>query len=242
MEQIKAGLPLRLVPSRQQQTTGLVVFVVMLALALFWIAADSGVIEGGQEGYATYPGIEPSWREQYHPMLGLPFALLGLCGIVVSLVRMRPSSPLYHLQIAPTALIVRTMRQRQVFPWLELPELATDQLKWLSRSSRSFNMIHFVVARHAPAGEGGIRREAVLLRIPVAQYTAEDSEESARELAAWLNGLRERARTGTLKPGAEVDVPAAFRVVSMTGALPSSEPLTSTVSVAVPVAPCTSVV
>ncbi len=218
MAQVKVRLPLRLVPSRRQQATALIVFVIMLALALFWIAADSGVMAGNQEGYATYPGLEPSWREQYHPMLGLPFALLGLCGIVVSLVRMRPSSPLYHLQISPTALIARTMRQRQVFPWRELPELATDRLEWVSRSSGSFNMIHFVVARHAPAGEGGIRREAVLLRIPVAQYTAEDSEESARELAAWLNGLRERARDGTLQPGAEVDVPAAFRVVPMAGA------------------------
>jgi len=218
MEQVKVRLPLRLVPSRRQQATGLIVFVVMLALAVFWTASDAGLVDGEKEGYATYPGLEPSWREQLHPMLGLPFALLGLCGIVVSLVRMRPSSPLYHLQISPTALVIQTMRKRQVFPWRELPELATDQLKWVSRSSRSFNMIHFVVARHTPAGEGGISREAVLLRIPVFHYSGEDTEDSARELAAWLNDLRAQARAGTLQAGAEVEVPATYRVVQMAGA------------------------
>src|SRR5262245_58183280 len=91
------ALPIRLLPRKGQQLGLIAFFGFFFGFSLFWMAGASGILDLN-EGTVQIPP-PGGWEASAFGLFGLPFTIIGICGMVGALLRMLPNSPYYHLEI-----------------------------------------------------------------------------------------------------------------------------------------------
>lgn len=203
-------LPLRLLPRRRAQIPAFLVFGFFLGFALFWMAGAAGILDMN-EGTLRFPP-PGGWAASAFALFGLPFAIGGLCGIVVALLKMLPGSPYHHLEVNGDGLVIRSLFKQERHAWHALP--AFETLEHRRRTKNGTRIRWYAVAvENAPLEPGmaaGATHQREVLRIDADEYGAKNGQQDALDLAAWLNGLRALAIDDRLSTHESVEVPAGF--------------------------------
>lgn len=215
-EQARARLPIRLLPRRRGQIVPIIFFGIFLGFAVFWTAMAASMI-----GKADFddPGKPEFWLGKLFPLFGVPFMLIGAGGIGRAIVKMLPGSPYYHLEINAEGLLIRSPFKRRRFAWRDLPPF--DTLERRRRSKNGVRIDWYTVALEPlppkPGMKPGDSYQREVLRIFADEYGANNGQQDAADLAAWLNQLRGLAVDKRLAPAEEVELPEGFRA-SVSGA------------------------
>jgi hypothetical protein len=209
MDQLR--LPIRLLPRKGQQIGLIAFFGFFLAFSLFWMAGASGILDL-DDGTVHFPP-PGGWAAATFGLFGLPFAVVGLCGIAAALLRMLPNSPYYNLEIAADGLLVRSLFKRTRYPWRDLPAFETLEHKRRTKNGTriSWYAVAMAGASLEPGMERGASHQREVLRIDADGYGANNGEQDAADLAAWLNHVRDLALDKRLAPNEAVEVPEGFR-------------------------------
>jgi hypothetical protein len=218
MPQSALALPVRLKPRIGGQIGLLLFFLVFFGFACFWMAGAAGILDL-DNGEIHDPRDMPF---DAFPLVGLPFALIGLGGMAAALLRMLPSGRFYHLQITHDGLTIRKIFKTVRHAWSALPAFETIRVERKTKNGR--RITYFTVANEGaapPAGAPrGSRAQREVLRILADEFGARSEQEDADLMTGWFNGLRELARDGRLKPDARIDVPEPFRASAMSVQMP----------------------
>lgn len=193
-------LPIRLLPRRGAQIPAILGFGLFLGFAVFWMAAAAGMLDlnKGTVNLSAPDGLFAT----LFPLFGLPFALIGLGGLAVAVLKMMPGSPYYHIEIDSDGLLIRSLFSQRRHLWRELPLFET--LKRRRRTKNGTRITWYTVAmENAP-------HQREVLRINADEYGAKNGQQDALDLAAWLNRLRELALDKRLSVQEPVEVPAGF--------------------------------
>lgn len=203
-------LPIRLVPRKRSQIMPLFAFtfafVIVSLMAL--LTSDSSVpmrINGEM--------VTQSLGRSTIAALLVCGVLFCLGGIIAVTAKLLPRSPFFHIALSSDGVTVRRWFFQQSLAWRDAPEF--DTLEVETSSKRGTRINHYTVAMRPmtpPAGETGRGSYLVeTLRISANEYGAENEQQDAKLLAAWLNALRKLALDGKLDARAAVEVPEAFR-------------------------------
>jgi hypothetical protein len=203
-------LPVRLLPRRRAQIPAIIGFGFFLGFAIFWMAGAAEILDL-DDGTLHFPP-PGGWAAGSFALFGLPFAIVGLCGIVIAFLKMLPGSPYYHLEINGDGLLIRSLLKRKLHPWRELPTFET--LERRRRTKNGTRIAWYTVAMESAPLESGMEAGAThhreVLRIDADEYGAKNGQQDALDLAAWLNGLRVLAIDNRLSAHESVEVPAGF--------------------------------
>jgi len=164
-------LPIRLVPLNEWQSNlalAVMGFAVMGTVPLIVALKENG----GLVAYAL-------------PAL---FAASIVACLVGAWQRSRRSSPWFHIEITQEAVAVASGFRRRSYKWVELRQFTV-----VERPEGESGLGYYVVAS-IDGKKLGCRRP---IDIRAANYIADDAGSGARQLADWLNALRQQA----LNPG-----------------------------------------
>lgn len=204
------ALPIRLLPRKGHQLGLIAFFGFFLGFSIFWMGGASGILD--LDNGAIHIPPPGGWAASSFGLFGLPFAFIGLVGIAGALIRMLPNSPYHHIEINADGLLVRSLFKQTRYPWRDLP--AFETLEHKRRTKNGTRISWYTVAMEGAPLEPGMKRGAShqreVLRIDADGYGANNGEQDAADLAAWLNQLREMARDKRLSPNEIVQVPEGF--------------------------------
>ena len=204
------ALPIRLLPRKGQQLGLIAFFGFFLGFSIFWMGGASGILD--LDNGAIHIPPPGGWAASTFGLFGLPFAIVGLCGISGAVLRMLPNSPYSHLEISADGLLVRSLFKQTRHAWRDLP--AFETLEHKRRTKNGTRVSWYAVAMEGaplePGMERGASHQREVLRIDADGYGANNGEQDAADLAAWLNQLRELAREKRLSPNEVVAVPGGF--------------------------------
>lgn len=210
MPQTTLRLPIRLLPRKTHQLGLIAFFGFFFGFSLFWMGGASGILDLDNGTIHIPPA--GGWASATFGLFGLPFAIVGICGISGALLRMLPDSPYYHIEINADGLLVRSLYKQTRHAWRDLP--AFETLEHRRRTKNGTRINWYTVAMEGAPLEPGMQRGAShqreVLRIDADGYGAKNGEQDAADLAAWLNHLRELARDARLSPSEIVEVPEGF--------------------------------
>jgi hypothetical protein len=210
MDQTPLQLPVRLLPRKGHQLALIGFFGFFLGFSVFWMGGASGILD--PDNGAIHIPPPGGWAASTFGLFGLPFAIIGIGGIGGALLRMLPNSPYHHLEINAHGLLVRSLLRQTHHAWRDLPAFETLERK--RRTKNGTRISWYTVAMEGAPLEPGMERDAThqreVLRIDADLYGANNGEQDAADLAAWLNHLRELARDRRLSPNEIVDVPEGF--------------------------------
>lgn len=214
MDQTNAKLPIRLVPRKGQQIGMLAFFAVFLGFSIFWMAGAAGILDPN-DWTINWPR-SGDWMGNLFPLFGLPFAAVGISGIAVSLMKMRPNSPNFHLQVHSDGLVIKSLFKLRRYEWAKLPPFETIKVERRTKNGKTIS--YYTVATEnaaAPANAPqGSTHQREIVRILADEYGAKNGKEDADALTAWFNQLRELAQDGRLSAHEVVDVPEGFRATA----------------------------
>ena len=222
-------LPIRLVPRKGQQIGMLLFFTLFGGFAIFWMAGAAGILDLDNMtiGWPRSGDRAGAWFENLFPLFGLPFLGVGLGGIVVSLMKMRPDSPNFHLQIHGDGLVIKSLFKLRRYDWSKLP--AFETIKVERRTKNGKRTSYYTVASEnmpslpdAPRGAGYSRE---VLRIMADEYGAKNGKDDADALTDWFNQLRELARDGRLGADEVINVPEPFQATAISVAAAPRGPI-----------------
>ena len=198
MDQAGETLPIRLKPRKRSQIFFFPFFGFFLLFSIFWMigASQPGVTLHFNEVEVT----DPYWRSLF-PLWGIPFALIGLCGFAVALLKVLPNSPYYYLELTPDGLTHCSLLGKQSFAWRDLPALTLKE----ESDSESGPYYHVVAMDDETSAKP---RE--MLRVSMSQYGTANNKKGALELAAWINQLRDLALQGRLDLKTKIEIPNGF--------------------------------
>jgi hypothetical protein len=203
------SLPIRLLPRKGSQIVQLVFFAIFLGFAIFWSTMAATMI--GKADFGD-PGTPEFWLGKLFPFFGVPFLLVGAGGIGRAILKMLPGSPYYHLEVDANGLLIRSPFKQRRHAWRELPEF--DTLERRRSTKNGVRIDWYAVAMESlppkPGMPAGATYQREVLRIFADEYGAKNGEQDAKDLAAWLNDLRARARDGHLGATEQMQVPAGF--------------------------------
>lgn len=199
MDQADETLPIRLAPRKRSQIFFLIFFGFFFCFSLFWMFGASQ--KGMRLEFNDVEVTDPTWRALF-PLFGIPFVLIGACGLAVAMLKVVPNSPCYYLDLSTEGLTLRTLLKQQSFAWRELPPF--ESLRVESRSDESTTITYYAVAMESPRDGGNARQ---ILRISASEYGTKNDEQSAVDLAARLNRLRESAHQRLSSAHAPMPVP-----------------------------------
>lgn len=203
-------LPVRLLPRKRAQIPTILGFGLFLGFAIFWMAGAAGILDLN-EGTINFPRSGDLTGNLF-PLFGLPFAVIGLCGLVAAALKMVPGSPYYHLEITSDGLLIRSLFKQKRYAWRELPVFETLERRRRTKNGTRINW--YTVAMEnvplAPGMEADATHQREVLRIDADEYGAKNGQQDALDLAAWLNRLRELALDKRLSAQESVAVPAGF--------------------------------
>lgn len=202
-------LPIRLLPRKRAQIIPMVFFGIFLGFSIFWTVTATVMI--GRANFSEEDAPEFLLGRLF-PFFGIPFMLVGAGGIGRSVLKMRPGSPYYHLEVNADGLAIRLLFKQQRYAWRDLPAFETLKVR---RSTKSGVTIEwYTVAMESlppkPNMPPGSTYQREVLRIFADEYGASDGEKDAADLAGWLNGLRQLAVDNQLRANAQVGVPDGF--------------------------------
>ena len=203
-------LPIRLLPRRRAQIPQILGFGFFLGFSIFWMAGAGGILDL-DAGTIRFPPPD-RWAANSFALFGLPFAAIGISGIVVAVLKLLPGSPYYHLEVNADGLLIRSLFRQQRHLWRALPTFET--LERRRRTKNGTSITWYTVAMESAPAEPGMAAGATspreVLRIDADEYGAKNGQQDAADLAAWLNRLRELALDKRLSPNEPVEVPAGF--------------------------------
>src|SRR5690348_7856689 len=192
-------LPIRLVPRRGQQVGMLIFFLVFGGFAIFWMAGAAGILDLNNMTI-HWPRESGDWIGNLFPLFGLPFLAIGISGTFVSLLKMRPNSPNFHLQIHSEGLVIKSLFKLRRFEWSKLPPFETIKVERSTKNGKKIS--HYTVATENSAAPADAPRGASyareVMRILADEYGAKNGKDDADALTAWFNQLRDQARDGRL--------------------------------------------
>ena len=114
MEQTSFALPIRLLPRKGHQLGFIAFFGFFFGFSIFWIGGASGILDlDNGTVHIPPPG---GGAQGTFGLFGLPFALVGICGIGGALLRMLPNSPYSHLRSTPTGCSSGRCSSRRATP------------------------------------------------------------------------------------------------------------------------------
>ena len=210
MDQPSLQLPIRLVPRKGHQIGLILFFGVFLGFSIFWMGGASGILD--LDDGAIHIPPPGGWASAAFGLFGIPFAVVGACGIAGALLRMLPNSPYYHLEINADGLLIRSLFKQRRHAWRDLPAFETLERRRRTKSGTSVSW--YAVAMEGaplePGMERGSSHQREVVRIDADLYGAKNGEQDAKDLAAWFNQLRDLARDKQLSPGEIVQVPDGF--------------------------------
>ncbi|NJM92004.1 MAG: hypothetical protein HC861_04585, partial [Rhodospirillaceae bacterium] len=96
------------------------------------------------------------WAASAFGLFGLPFAIIGICGIGGALLRMLPNSPYYHIEINADGLLVRSLFKQTRHAWRDLP--AFETLEHKRRTKNGTRISWYAVAMEGAPLEPGMGR------------------------------------------------------------------------------------
>lgn len=203
-------LPIRLLPRKTHQIGLIAFFGFFLGFSIFWIGGASGILDLDDGAIRIPP--PGGWAQGTFGLFGLPFAFVGICGIAGALLRMLPNSPYSHIEINADGLLVRSLFKQTRHAWRDLPGFETLEHKRRTRSGTriSWYAVAMEGAPLEPGMERGASHQREVLRIDADGYGANNGEQDAADLAAWLNHLRGMARDKRLSSNEIVEVPEGF--------------------------------
>jgi len=209
MVEAASRLPIRLLPRKRGQIVPIIFFGVFLGFAIFW--TTMAAVMTGKANFSDDQSPE-FWLAKLFPFFGVPFMLIGAGGIARAVLKMLPGSPYYHLEIGSEGLLIRSLFKQQRHAWRALPPFDTLERR---RSTKNGTRIEwYTVAMESlppkPGMEPGASYQREILRIFADEYGAQNGQQDAADLAAWLNQLRERAIDQRLSPDEPVEVPPGF--------------------------------
>lgn len=207
METFALMLPIRLVPRKGQQIGMLLFFAVFFGFALVWMAGAAGILDL-DDGTLRLPP-RGGWAGAAFALFGLPFALAGLGGMAVALLKMRRNSPHYHIAIDSGGLVVKELFKLRRFAWDKLPPFDTIKVERRTKNGKSIS--HYTVATETLPDQ----RQREVLRIRADDYGAKNGGEDAEALTAWFNQLRDLALDSRLHARTDVAVPEPFRATAI---------------------------
>lgn len=223
MDQLR--LPIRLLPRKGHQIGLILFFAFFLGFSLFWMGGASGVLD--LDDGAIHIPPPGGWAGAAFGLFGIPFAVVGACGVAGGLLKMLPNSPYYHLEINADGLLVRSLTRQTRHAWRDLPPFETLEHK--RRTKNGTRISWYAVAMEGAPPEPGMGRGAShqreVVRIDADLYGAKNGEQDARDLAAWFNRLRDLARDRQLSPGEAVQVPDGFagNAITVAAAAPGGQ-------------------
>lgn len=223
MDQAPLRLPIRLLPRKGHQIGLILFFGFFLGFSIFWMGGASGILD--LDNGAIHIPPPGGWAASAFGLFGLPFAIIGLCGICGALLRMLPNSPYYHLEVSADGLLIRSLFNQTRHAWRDLP--AFETLERRRRTKNGTRISWYTVAMEGaplePGMERGASHQREVVRIDADLYGAKNGEQDARDLAAWFNQLRDLARDKQLSANEMVQVPEGFAGNAITvAALPPS--------------------
>lgn len=206
-------LPIRLVPRKGQQIGMLIFFAVFFGFSVFWMAAAAGVLDLNN-GTISWPR-PGDWIGNLFPLFGLPFAFVGLSGMAAALMKMRPNSPNFHLQLHGQGLLIKYLFKLRQHDWSALPRFETIRVERRTKNGKRIS--HYTVATETMPADGprGSTHQREVVRILADEYGARNGKDDADALTAWLNHLRDLARDRQLDENAMVEVPEGFRATAI---------------------------
>lgn len=230
MVQSAGKLPIRLVPRKGQQIGLLLFFMFFGGFAVFWMAGAAGILD--MDNMTIHWPQSGDWIGSLFPLFGLPFLAIGLGGIVVSLMKMRPNSPNFHLQIHGEGLVIKSLFKLRRYDWSALPPFETIKVERNTKNGK--RITHYTVASENTPSLPDAPRSASysreVLRVLADEYGAKNGQEDADALTAWFNQLRDLARDGRLGANEVVDVPEPFQETAISVAAEPRAPLTGRTS------------
>jgi hypothetical protein len=208
-------LPIRLVPRKGQQIGMLLFFTFFGGFAIFWMAGAAGILDMDSMTISWPQSGE--WASSLFPLFGLPFLAVGLGGIAVSLMKMRPNSPNFHLQIHGEGLAIKSLFKLRRYDWSALPPFETIKVERRTKNGKRIS--YYTVATEtlaAPAdAPRGSTHQREVVRILADEYGAKNGKDDADALTAWFNQLRDMARDGRLGANELVSVPEPFQATAI---------------------------
>lgn len=224
MEQAAFRLPIRLVPRKGQQIGMLLFFTFFGGFAVFWMAGAAGILDMDNMTI-SWPQQSGDWIGNLFPLFGLPFLAVGLGGVVTSLLKMRPNSPNFHLQIHGDGLVIKSLFKLRRYEWSKLPPFETVRVERRTKNGKRISY-YTVATENAPAHSArGSTDQREVVRILADEYGAKNGKDDADGLTAWLNELRDLARDGRLNANEAVNVPEAFRATAISVTAEPRSPL-----------------
>lgn len=209
MDEHSVRLPIRLLPRKREQIVPMVFFGIFLGFSIFWTVTATVMISRANFSAEDAPEF---LLGRLFPFFGIPFMLVGAGGIGRSILKMRPGSPYYHLQLDADGLAIRSLFKQKRYAWRDLPAFETLKVRHTTKSG--VVILWYTVAMQSlppkPNMPRGSTYQREVLRILADEYGARSGEQDAVDLAGWLNGLRQLAIDQRLTPNAQVGVPTGF--------------------------------
>jgi hypothetical protein len=216
MEQVTRSLPLRLIPTKGSQALPIVAMMVLLGVVGF-VALNHNpmtlVQKNGPIGYL------------YHLLFAV-FILIPIGGLVVSVLKLLPGSPYYHLEIAPRGIVIRQGFTTKRFAWSEVSPFAVhiEVVTTRGKNGRKSTSTYYYVVAVPAADEALLQDKAKRLsrsvfRVVAGEYGVGSEEEDANALASWLTEVRSNALVNSGRTKAQVAVPPEFRGTVMSVAV-----------------------
>jgi len=226
MEQTGVRLPIRLVPRKGSQVFMLVFFGFFFGFSIFWMAGAAGILDLN-EGTINFP-TSGDWIGNLFPLFGLPFAAVGICGLAVTLLKMRPNSPNFHLEVSSQGLLIKSLFKRQQHDWSTLPVFETIKVERRTKNGKSISYYTVATERAAPPADAprGSTHQREVVRILADEYGAKNGKGDADDLTTWFNQLRVMAADRRLDANEVVEVPEGFRATAISVAAAPAMPLT----------------
>ena len=219
-------LPIRLVPRKGQQVGMLLFFTFFGGFAVFWMAGAARILDMDNMT-VSWPQQSGDWIDNLFPLFGLPFLAVGLGGIVVSLMKMRPDSPNFHLQLHSEGLVIKSLFKLQRYDWSKLPAFETIKVERRTKNGKRTSY-YTVASENMPSLPDAPRSASYsreVLRIMADEYGARNGKDDADALTDWLNQLRELARDGRLGANEVINVPEPFQATAISVAAAPRGPI-----------------
>ena len=128
-----------------------------LGFSIFWMGGASGILD--LDDGAIHIPPPGGWAASTFGLFGLPFAVIGICGIGGALLRMLPNSPYAHIEINADGLLVRSLFKQTRHAWRDLPGVRDARAQAADQERDPHQLVRGGDGRRAAGAGHGARRQ-----------------------------------------------------------------------------------